>query len=157
LVLTRLFTSRVTRAPNMAALSKSWMRSALPVSINWVCSPRRTRMQSSLYVRRPRIEDRTFCCTVRLLISKCRDGSHPARFHGLGSCSIPGPQETRYGDGCWRRKGRSALVAQCCTVDRHSARADHYFHGHHPAHAKGPGHPCSSALAEPAAERRARE
>src|SRR6267378_7226803 len=157
--LTRPFTSRATPAPSTAASSRLSMRFALPVSISWVCSPRKTRTQSQLLLRHPRIEDRNTASisAVRLLTFLCRAGSHPARFHGLRRRSTSGPQETRYGDGCWRRIRRSDGHAQRGPADRHSARADHYFHGHHAAYSQGLGHARSSALAEPAAERRARE
>jgi len=59
-VLTILFTSRATRAPNMAASSKWSMKFDLPVSINWVCSLRRIRTPNQLLLRHPRIEDRSF-------------------------------------------------------------------------------------------------
>src|SRR6266480_3919361 len=130
-VLTRPFTSRAMLAPSTATSSPLSMRFALPVSISSVCSPRKTRRKNRLLLR------------------------HRRRFHGLRRRSTSGPQETRYGDGCRRKIWRIDGHAQRGPADRHSAGADHYFHGHLAAYSQGPGYARSSALAEPAAERRA--
>src|SRR5882762_1718875 len=104
----------------------------------------------------PRIEGRSTCLHRSFAdFLKRRAGSHPARFHGLRRRFASGPQETRYGDGCRRGIRRSDGDAQRRPAHRHFVGADHYFHGHHPAYAEGPGHARSSAFAEPATKRRA--
>src|SRR5947207_4826511 len=156
-VLTRPFTSRAMLAPSTATLSPLSMRFALPVSISSVCSPRKTRRKNRLLLRHPRIERRMVC-----LLRSFADSLGPRRIPP-GAVSWPaemlysGPQETRYGDGCRRKIWRIDGHAQRGPADRHSAGANHYFHGHHAAYSQGPGYARSSALAEPAAERRARE
>src|SRR6267142_172086 len=146
---------RAMLARSTAKSSPSSMRFALPASLSSGCPPRKTR-RMVLLLRLPRIEDRSTCLHRSFAdLLKRRAGSHPARFHGLRRRSASGPQETRYGDGCRKGIRRSDGDAQRRPAHRHFVGADHYFHGHHPAYAEGPGHARPSAFAEPATKRRA--
>src|SRR5438093_2140748 len=155
--LTRPFTLRATLAPSTAMSSRLSTRFAPPVSTSSACSPRRVNPGRQLLVHRPRIEDRckAVVCAVRLLISLVPRRIPPGAVSWPGSRSTSGRQETRYGDGCWRRKRRSARDAQCGAADRYPSCSDYYFHGHFAGRSEGLGHARSTALAEPAAERRA--